>query len=155
MDVIMEALSQPFIYAVPVLFPIAKVIPVVSVAGVIVLGNKMRRVFSVYVALLFLAIAIFQNAARTETYGLVVSTGNLILVLIVGLLWVWEVFAERNDFTPRKQPLWRWWFMPLAALALLAPADSHTLAPDFSLTRLLTSESGLTNCMMLPVILAV
>lgn len=155
MDVIMQALSKPLIYSVPVLFPIAKAIPVILIIGVMVLGNKLRRAFNVYVALLFLAISIFQNSGQTEIYGLVVTTGNLILVLIVALMWVWEVFAERNDFEPRRIPVWRWWVVPMAAFALLAPVDSSTLSPDFNPVRLLTSEAGLTNCMMIPVILAV
>jgi hypothetical protein len=81
------------------------------------------------------------------------------MVLMVALVWIWEVFAEQNDFTSPKQLLWKWWVIPLAALALLAPvsssASSSVPIPDFSLARLLASESGLTNCMMTPVLLAV
>jgi hypothetical protein len=158
-EVIMEALANPLIYNFPVLFPIAKAIPVILIVGVILLGNKMRRAFNVYVAFLFLAIAIFQNSAQTAKFGFVVSTGNLIMVLLIALIWIWEVFTEQNDFTPRKRSLWRWWVIPMAALALLAPvsssASSSVPLPDFSLARLLASESGLTNCMMTPVILAV
>jgi len=154
MDVIMQALSKPFIYAFPALFPFAKAVPLLLIIGVIVLGNRMKCVFNIYVGLLFLVIAIFQNSGRTETYGFVVSTGNLIMVLIVALLWIWEIYAGQNDFTPRKQPPWRLWVLVLAAFAWLAPVDSW-LSPDFSLGTLLTSEAGLTNCMMLPVILSV
>jgi hypothetical protein len=154
-DVIMQALSKPLIYSVPIFFPIAKAALIILITGVMVLGNRVRRAFNIYFALLFLAIAIFQNAGQTETYGLVVTTGNLILILIVALVWVWEVFVERNDFEPRRIPAWRWWVVPLAAFALLAPVDSITLTPDFSLVRLLTSEAGLTNCMVLPVILSI
>jgi hypothetical protein len=125
------------------------------IIGVLALGNKIRRAFNIYIGILFLVLAIFQNAGQTKTYGLVVTTGNLILILIVALSWLWEVFAEQNNFEPRKRPLWRWWPVPLAALALLAPVDSITLAPDFRLTQLLTSESRLTSCMMIAVILSV
>jgi hypothetical protein len=155
MDVIMQALSKPLIYRFPILFPISKAIPLILIIGLFVFGNRMRRAFNLYAGLLFLTIAIFQNAGQTEAYGLVVCTGNLILILGLALSWLWEVFAGQNDFEPRKHPLWRWWSVPLAAFALLAPIDSITLAPDFRLTRLLTSESGLTGCMMIAVILSV
>jgi len=155
MDLILQVFSNPLIYTLPALMPIAKAIPAVLIVGVMVLGNRMRRVFNGYVALLHVALACFQNAALTDTYGLAISSGNLALILVVALLWIWEVAAERNDFEPRKQPLWKWWVAPLAVLAFLAPVDAGTMSPDFSPVRLFTNESGLTYCMMTPVILAV
>jgi len=155
MDLMLQALSHPLIYRFPALMPIAKAIPVVLIAGVMVLGNKMRRIFNGYVALLYVALACFQNIALTDTYGLVIVPSNLALILVAALFWIWEVIAERNDFTPRQQPLRKWWVAPLALLAFLAPIDASTMTPDFSPVRLLTNESGLTYCMMTPVILAV
>ena len=154
-DLIGQVLSAPLIYAFPVLMPIAKIIPVALIVGVLAYGNKMRRAFNAYVAVLYLALAFLQTAAVTDTYGLVVISGNLALVLIVALVWVWEVVAERNDFGARKRPLWRWWVAPLAVVSLLAPVDTSTMSPDFSPLRLLANEAGLTCCMMTPVVLAV
>jgi len=154
-DLIGEVLSAPLIYAVPVLMPVAKIITVVLIVGVLVYGNRMRRAFNVYVAVLYVAFALFQTAAVTETYGLVVISGNMALILIVALLWVWGVVAERNDFVARKRPLWRWWVAPLGVLSLLAPVEASTMSPDFSPLCLLTNEAGLTFCMMTPVVLAV
>jgi hypothetical protein len=154
-DVVMNALTDPIIYGIPILFPITKVIIVIFIASIIIAGNKVRRVFNIYIALLFLTIAVLQNASQTEKYGLVVITGNLIMVMWVALAWIWEVFTEQNDYTPHKKPFWKWWVMPLAALALLAPFNPETFTTYFRLSRLLTSESGLTNCMMTPVVLAV
>ena len=154
-DLIGQVLSNPLIYAFPGLMPIAKVIPAVLIGGVIVFGNRMRRAFNGYAALLYIALAIFQTTAITDRYGLVVITGNLALILVVGLVWVWEVIVERNDFAPRKRRLWKWWVAPLAAVTLLAPVDASTMTPDFSLVRMLSNEAGLTYCMMTPVVLAV
>ncbi len=154
MDLVMQVLSEPLIYAFPALMPVAKAIPIVLFAGVIVLGNRMRRAFNLYAALLYVALACLQSTAITDQQGLVVLSGNLALILVVGLLWIWELFAQRNDFEPRSRPLWRWWVAPMALLALLGPVDADTISPDFSPVRLLTSESGLTYCMMTPVILA-
>jgi hypothetical protein len=154
-DLVLEALSQPLIYTFPALMPIAKAIPAILIIGVAALGNRVRRIFNAYVALLYVALACFQNTALTDAYGLVIIRSNLALFLIVALFWMWEVIAERNDFEPRQQPLWKWWVAPLALLAFLAPIDASTMSPDFSLMHLLTNESGLTYCMMTPVILAV
>ena len=154
-DLTGQVLSDPLLYAFPVLMPIAKAIPVILIAGVMMLGNRMRGAFNVYVALLYLALAFLQTTAVPDMYGLVILSGNLAVVLIVGLVWVWEVVAQCNDFTPPQRPLWRWWVAALAVLALLSPVDASTMSPDFSLVRLLTNEAGLTFCMMTPVVLAV
>jgi len=154
-DLIGQVLSAPLIYAFPILMPIAKIVTVILIVGVFVYGNKMRRAFNVYVGVLYLALAFLQTAAVTDTYGLVVISGNLALVLIVALMWVWEVVVERNDFGNRKHPLWRWWVAPLAVVSLLAPVDASTMSPDFSPVRMVTNEAGLTFCMMTPVVLAV
>jgi len=155
MDVILNALANPLIFRIPILFPIVKMIPIILIVGVIVYGNRIRHFFNGYSAILFFLIAVFQNIAQTEKYGLVIVIGNLIMGLIVAFVWTWETFAAQNDFSPRKIPLWKWWVIPFALLALLSPIDSRTLAPDYSLERLITSESGLTICMMIPVMLGV
>ncbi len=154
-DLVGLVLSAPLIYAFPVLMPIAKIIPVILIVGVLAYGNKMRRAFNIYVTVLYLALAFLQTTAVTNTYGLVVLVGNLSLVLTVALMWVWEDVAERNDFGTRTNPLWRWWVALLAVVALLAPVDASTMSPDFNPVRLLTNEAGLTFCMMTPVVLAV
>jgi hypothetical protein len=155
MDVIGQVLSDPLIYRFAVLMPIAKAIPVVLIIGVLLMGNRVRCLFNGYVAALYLALAFFQTTAVTDTYGFTVISGNLALVLIVALMWIWEAIAQRNDFTPRKRPVWKWWVVPLAVVALLAPVDASTMSPDFSPLHMLTNEAGLTCCMMTPVVLAV
>ena len=154
-DLMMDALSNSLIYSFSILMPVAKAIPVVLVVGVMVFGNRMRRAFNGYAALLHLALAFLQATALTDRYGLVVLFGNLALILVVALFWTWEFIAGRNDFEPRKRPPWKWWVVPLAVLALLAPVDTSSLSPGFSPALLFANESGLTYCMMTPVFLAV
>lgn len=154
-DLVREVLSNPIINTYPILNPIAKIIPVIIIAAVFMSGNKARRLFNIYVAVLYLIIAFFQNSAITASHGLVILTGNLILILVVSLAWMWEVAAERNDFSPRKLPLWKWWVAPVVLLPFLAPVNSTSLSPDFNLSGMLANSSGLTYCFMTPVILAV
>jgi len=155
MELIGQVLSAPLIFAFPVLMPIAKFIPVILIIGVLIYGNKVRRLFNAYVALLYLALAFFQTTAITEVNGLVIISGNLVLILIVAVIWVWETVAQRNDFSVRKHPMWKYWVAPLALIALLSPVDASRMSPDFNLLRLLTNEAGLTYCMMTPLVLAV
>ena len=152
-DLIGQVLSAPLIYTFPALLPVAKIVPVILIAGLFIYGNKLRRPFNIYAAVLYLALALFQATAFTDTYGLVIVSGNLAIVLVVALVWVREAAMERNDFSSRKHPLWRWWVAPLALFSFLAPVNA-SLAPDFGPLRLLANEAGLTFCMMTPVILA-
>ena len=155
MGLMQQALFHPLIHTFPALMPMAKAIPAALIAGVMAFGNRVRHAFNGYVALLYVALACFQNTALTDTYGLIIIPSNLALFLVVALFWMWEVVVGRNDFELRQQPLWKWWVAPLALLAFLAPIDASTMSPDFNPVHLLTNESGLTYCMMTPVILAV
>ena len=68
---------------------------------------------------------------------------------------VWEALAQKNDFTPRKQPLWKYWVVPFAFLAFWYPANSNTFMPDFNPLYIFTNAAGLFFCMMTPVYLAI
>jgi hypothetical protein len=155
LDLISQVLSYPLIFTFPVLMPITKIATVVVIIGVMVYGSKMSQVFNLYVAVMYLVIALFQTTAITETYGLVVISGNMTLVFLVALVWGWELVAKKNDFETQKRPLWRWWVAPVAIVSYLSPVDTTTMTPDFSPVRLLTNDAGLTFCMMTPVVLAV
>lgn len=65
-DLIGQVLSAPLIYAFPILMPAAKIVTVLVILGVWIYGNQMRRAFNVYVAVLYLAIALFQTTAVTD-----------------------------------------------------------------------------------------
>ena len=67
-DLIGAVLSAPLINAFPIVMPLAKLIPVVLIVGLLAYGNKARRAFNAYVALLYLALAFLQTAAVTDTY---------------------------------------------------------------------------------------
>jgi hypothetical protein len=153
-DVISAVLMNPLIFQVPNLMPIAKAVPALLVVGLVVLGDRMKPFVNAYAALLYGALAIFQQSGWTASYGFVVVTGNVVLVSIVALFWGWELFSGANDFRPRRIPSGRWWCAPLALFAFLSPVDAITLEPDFNLLHMLTNEAGLTLCMMTPFMLS-
>lgn len=147
--------SSPLIYSYPALMPVFKILPILLVAGIALAGDRVTRLFNLYAALTILLFAVFQSMALTEEFGFAVLTSNLVVYSLVGLLWVWEALVKRNDFSPRRRAAWRYWVVPLAFLAFWFPVDTGTLSPDFSPILILTSEAGLTGCMMIPVYLAV
>ena len=91
------------------LSPIVHVITVVLLIALYLYGSRVGRVADAFFAILFLFIAFSNHIAITNTYGLAVVTGNLVPILIVGLLWDWEVYKPQNNYVFERLPAWRYW----------------------------------------------
>ena len=154
-SLITAVLSNPLIYSYPPIMPLFKLLPVVLVLALVVWGDKITRLFDVYVAITILLFALFQNMAVTQDFGFAVLVGNVVVYSLVAVFWFWEAVIKTNKLVLRRLPLWRYWVVPTALFAFWFPVNSETLGPDFSLTQLLTNSAGLTMCMMLPAYLAV
>ena len=106
------ALSYAFIYSHSELFPVFKIIPIILIVLIIVLRNKVTRLFNIYVAFSYVLFAFGQSIAVTEKYGVAICTLNVIMFLAVACFWAWEAIALQNDFRPAKIPVWRYWIVP-------------------------------------------
>jgi hypothetical protein len=121
---------------------------------IVVFRSRFRVVFHGYAALLLFAIALFQNSASTEQFGLVIIIGNVVLITIVALAWLWEAVARKGEYSRAAPSPWKWPFFALAFFAFWFPANSATAAPDFNPLSLVTNGSMVTYCMATPVLLA-
>jgi len=155
MDLVFAVLSGALINKLTLLNPLFKIAPLLIIAGLFIGGNRFRRAFNIYATLAYFLYALLQNAAITEQYGIVILTGNLIGIFLVGLTWLREVLLEQNDFSVSSLSLSRWWVMPLAFFAFWMPLNYETLRPDFNLLNIITNDAGLAFCMMTPVYLSV
>ena len=72
-----------------------------------------------------------NHIAVTENYEFVVLTGNLVPILVVGLLWMWEVYRPLNEYFFQRLPAWRYWVLPFVLLAFWSPISAE-LNPDFN-----------------------
>jgi len=135
------------------LSPVVHVVAVVLFVVLYLYGSRVGRVADAFFAILFLFIAFSNHIAFTETYGLAVVTGNLVPVLIVGLLWVWEVYRPQNSYVFERLPAWRYWILPFAFLAFWSPINAQ-LNPDFNPLLLLNSSFGVMYWSTTPVIIA-
>ena len=135
------------------LSPIIHVTTVVLLVALYLYRCRVGRVADSFFAILFLFIAFSNHIAVTDTYGLAVVTGNLVPILIVGMLWVWEVYKPQNNYVLLRLPTWRYWVLPFAFLAFWSPIDAQ-LNPDFNPLLLLNSSFGVMYCPTTPVIIA-
>lgn len=136
------------------LSPAIHVITLLLLVAVYRYGTRVGRVVDAFFGLLLLFFAFANHIAVTEDYGLVVVTGNLVPILIVGLFWMWEVYRPRNAYVFQRLPAWRYWVVPLVVLAFWWPITAE-LSPDFSPWLLLTSAFGVLYCPTTPLIVAV
>ena len=133
--------------------------PAIHIATVILLvaaylyGMKIGRIIDVYFGFLLLFTAFSNHIATTENYGLVIITGNLVPIFIVGLFWMLEVFKPKNEYAFRKLPAWRYWVVPLVVFAFWSPINPD-LSPNLNPLLLLTSSFGVMYCPTTPFIVA-
>jgi len=136
------------------LSPAIHVVTVVLLVALYLYGSRLGRVVDAFFGILFLFFAFGNHITVTENYGLVVLTGNLVPILIVGLLWVWEVYRPLNEYVFHKLSAWRYWVVPFVFLAFWSPINAE-LNPDFNPLLLLTSSFGVMYCPTTPLIVAV
>lgn len=136
-------------------YPVFKAVPIALVFALVVLGNRFGRAFAIYGGITYLLFAFLQGIAITDEYGVGIVTGNVVLMLLVAFLWFWEGWAGRNDFTPQRRSLLRYWVVPLALLAFWYPVNLETMKPDFNPAYLVTNPAGLAFCTMTPLYLSV
>ena len=139
----------------PPLYVVFKIVPLVLIFSLILFGNEIRRVFSLYVGITYLLFAVLQGIAITDKYGLGIVTGNFILMILVAIFWFWEASINKNNFAPQKLPIVRYWVVPLAFLAFWYPVNLESMKPDFNLAYLFTNPAGLAFCTMTPVYLGI
>lgn len=133
------------------LFLPLKLLPI----GVFVLALILkRRVFRVLAAIsfcYFLFLALFQNMAQTEEYGLSIVTSNVFSVALLAFSWMLEAWVHRTH--PRLSL--RGTHLILLAIALFAlwyPVDLPSFRPDFR-AGFFSNPAGLFVCMVIPLYL--
>lgn len=133
--------------------PITHIAMIIMIVFVLRDGKGYGRLLDAYFGILFIFFAFGNSMAETDSYGFVVLTSNLVIILIVGLYWLWEAYKPANQYTFDIYPLWRYWVIPPALLAFWFPL-SPDLGPDFDPLLLLTSDFGTFFCPTTPVVIA-
>jgi len=116
-------LSNALVYTYTALYPIFKIVPILLVASIIFLRNRVTRLFSLYAAITYVLFAFLQSIAVTEEYGLGIITVNVVMFGTVAAFGLWEALAQRNDFAPQKRSAWKYSMIPLAVLAFWYPLN--------------------------------
>ena len=153
-DVVTKIISSPIILTYanshPVLKITFKIIPIILIVSIIIFKNKAARLFNIYVCIAYIIFAFGQSVAVTEKYGAAVCTLILVMFLIVAAFWAIEAVLVKNNFTPTRQSIWKYWVIVPAVLAFWYPLNPQTGRPDFNPAYLFTNAAGLAFCTMTP-----
>ena len=90
-------------------YPVFQIIPLAFLAAIYIVGEKAARLFCVFVALSYGAIAVLQSVSISDRYGVSFFTANVITFLGIAGLWIEEAISPKNNFIVRKRPVWRYW----------------------------------------------
>ncbi len=104
-------------------YPIFKILPIILIFALIFLGKLISRIFNLYAGITYILFAVIQSIAITDKHSFGIVTGNFITMLIVALFWFLEASVNKNDFSPRKISIIKYWVVPLAFLAFWYPID--------------------------------
>lgn len=119
----------------------------------VILKNKMKLVFNIYVAVSYAFFTFIQNIAVTEKYGLSTVTVNVVLFLLVAYVWISEIFQAKNDYSFSN---WKWkysWMILFSLFAYLCPLSPDGL--DFNPLHFFRSNSATAFCLTTPLFLTI
>jgi hypothetical protein len=120
----------------------------------VVFRNKMKLLFTIYVAVSYIAFTFIQNIAVTEKYGLSIVTVNLVMFLFVAYVWIREIFQAKNDYSFSNFK-WRYsWMILLSLFAYLCPISANG-GFDFNPIRFFYMNSATAFCLTTPLFLTI
>lgn len=117
----------------------------------IILKNKIKFVFNLYVAVSYTLFAFIQNIAITEKYGWSIVTVNVILFLFVAYVWIAEIFQSKNDYSFSNFK-WKYsWMIVLSLFAYQCPLSADGF--NFNPLHFIYKNSATAFCLTTPLFL--
>lgn len=117
----------------------------------LVFRNKVKRAFTLYVALSYVVFAFIQNMAVTEKYGLSIITVNFVMFLFVAYVWIAEIFQAKNDYSFSNFK-WKYsWMILFSAFVYLSPLLPSGI--DFNPLHFFYGDSATAFCLTTPLFL--
>ena len=129
--------------------------PIILLVLIFIIGRKISRIFSVYVAICYFIIAFIQSVSITERYGFSVCIANLLSFSILGVMWFYESLFPKNKLEIRKPFGIPYFILIIALIVFWGPVNPNTLLPDFNPKYLFSNNTGLTFCLLTPLILSI
>jgi len=131
---------------------IFQVAPIILLFLLFLLGSKISRIFNVYITICFFIFAFTQSISITERYGFSVCIANLLSFSVLGVLWFSESIFPINKLEIKKPFGIPHLILIIALIVFWGPVNPNTLLPDFNPKYLLSNGTGLSFCLLTPLI---
>lgn len=156
-DVIAEVLANPLVASIAWILPITKALLLVAVVLPLVSDKFGQRFLLGYYAFILLIIGLMQNMSFTADYGFTWLIGNTLVQFAVLSFCLTDVLKNKTIISKQNFVKGRLWIVALMLLAFFMPysvSSTDIVYPSFT-SRVLFNESGVTYCMITPVIIGV
>lgn len=154
-DVIAEVMQHPLIVSIGWILPVAKGLLLAAVILPMFSHQLNQRFLLGYYAFILLFVGLLQNMSFTESYGFTWLIGNTLVQFVVLGFCLVDVLKNKTIISKQNLQKGRLWIVALMLLAFLMPYSvNHTniVYPSFT-WNVLFNESGVTYCMITPVII--
>lgn len=156
-EVVASVLSNPLVYSIKWILPIAKVLLLVIAILPFIYSKYIQKYILGYYSFILIIIGLFQNMANTQAYGFTWLIGNTLIQYVVLVFCLVDLFKNKSKIHKNNLIKSRIWVLIPMLLAILMPYSvnvGNIIKPSFTLAVLL-NESGLTYCMITPVIIGI
>lgn len=119
----------------------------------VILKNRMKLIFNIYVAASYILFSFIQNIAITEKYGLSIVTVNVVMFLFVAYVWILEIFQSKNDYSFSNFKWKQSWMILLSLFAYLCPLSPSGI--DYNLLHFFYRNSTTAFCLTTPLFLTI
>lgn len=153
-EVITAVLSNPYGVSRPELLPYIKIIWIIALVCGFVGYN---RLFCLFGCVAMLLIGTFQSMADIPDWDFVWLVFNSVAMYFVAFYFAYEIWIQRNELSwknIKKSRLWLLLFFPLLIWYPVA-VEGNECKWDFSLQKLVHSESGATFCYTAPTLMII
>ncbi|HVJ50660.1 hypothetical protein [Desulfitobacterium sp.] len=156
-DVIAAVLEHPLVVYVVWILPIAKALLLAAVIIPLIFNKFGQRFLLGYYGLILLIIGLMQNMSFTVDYGFTWLIGNTLVQFAVVGFCLADVLKNKTFISKQNFIKRRLWIVAPMIFAFLMPYSvnsANIVYPSFTLS-VLFNESGVTYCMITPVIIGV
>ena len=154
-DVIAAVMAYPLVASIVWILPIAKAMLLIAIIFPLISDKFSHRFLLGYYVLILLIIGVMQNMSYTADYGFVWLIGNTLVQFVVLGFCLVDVLKNKTIIAKDHLVKGRLWIVILMFLAFLMPYsvnDEGIVYPSLTL-NVLFNESGVTYCMITPVII--
>jgi hypothetical protein len=156
-EVIAAVMSHPLVSSINWLLPITKLLLLFIVILPVISNRFLQRFLLGYYSFILLVVGILQNMSFSENYGFVWLVGNTLVQITVLAYCLVDVIKNKTVIRRENISIKRLWVLIPMAFAFLMPYSVDSLNrvfPSFT-SEVLFNESGVTYCMITPVILGI